>query len=75
MAGWRTWPTASTLAVMFSFVVYIGFWFAAPPFASISGVPAAAPLIRVFTLTILIDGITAVRTRTCCAHSISAGTC
>jgi PST family polysaccharide transporter len=42
-------------------VVYVGFWFAAPSFAQFSSVPEATPVIRVFTLTILIDGITAVR--------------
>jgi O-antigen/teichoic acid export membrane protein len=54
-------PTASTLAAGFSLIVYIGFWFAAAPFAQMSGVPAATTVIRVITLTILIDGITAVR--------------
>ena len=54
-------PTAATLAASFSFVVYIGFWFVAPWFAQLSGVPEATPVIRLFTATILIDGITAVR--------------
>jgi O-antigen/teichoic acid export membrane protein len=54
-------PTAATLAAFFSFVVYIGFWFVAPSFAHLSGVPEATPVIRLFTATILIDGITAVR--------------
>jgi PST family polysaccharide transporter len=54
-------PTAATLAAFFSFVVYAGFWFTAPWFAQFSGVPEATPVIRVFTATILIDGITAVR--------------
>ncbi len=53
--------TAATLAATFSAIVYAGFWFAAPSFAQLSGVPAATPVIRVFTVTILIDGITAVR--------------
>jgi O-antigen/teichoic acid export membrane protein len=54
-------PTAATLAAFFSFVVYVGFWFTAPSFAHLSGVPEATPVIRLFTATILIDGITAVR--------------
>ncbi len=54
-------PTAATLAALFSTVIYVGFWFAAPPFAHFSGVPEATPVIRLFTLTILVDGITAVR--------------
>jgi PST family polysaccharide transporter len=54
-------PTASTIAAVFSGVLYAGFWFAAPPFAALAGVPDAAPVVRLFTVTILIDGITAVR--------------
>ncbi len=54
-------PTAATLAAGFSVVVYVGFWFAAPAFARFAGVPEATGPVRVFTLTILIDGITAVR--------------
>ena len=54
-------PTAATLAATFSAVVYFGFWFAAPAFAQFSGVPEATPVVRVFTLTILIDGVTAIR--------------
>jgi PST family polysaccharide transporter len=54
-------PTAATLAAGFSVVVYVGFFFAAPSFARFAGVPEATLVIRVFTLTILIDGITAVR--------------
>jgi O-antigen/teichoic acid export membrane protein len=53
--------TAATIAAGFSAVVYAAFWFAAPSFAQLSGVPEATPVIRVFTVTILIDGITAVR--------------
>jgi O-antigen/teichoic acid export membrane protein len=54
-------PTAATLAASFSLIIYIGFWFAAPSFAHLSGVPEATPVIRLFTANILIDGITAVR--------------
>ena len=54
-------PTAATLAAFFSFVIYAGFWFAAPSFAQLSGVPEATTVIRLYTATILIDGITAVR--------------
>jgi O-antigen/teichoic acid export membrane protein len=53
--------TAATIAAGFSVLVYLGFWFAAPWFANLAGVPAAVPVIRVQTVTILIDGITAVR--------------
>lgn len=54
-------PTAATIAAGFSFVLYAGFWFTAPSFAHLSGVPEATPVIRLFTATILIDGITAVQ--------------
>ena len=55
-------PTAATLAALFSVAVYIGFWFAAPSFAQLSGVPEATPVIRLLTVTILIDGCTSIRT-------------
>lgn len=54
-------PTASTLAASFSFLVYGVFWFVAPSFAELSGVPEATWVIRLYTATILVDGITAVR--------------
>ena len=54
-------PTASTIAAGFSALLYAGFRFAAPPFAALSGVPDATAVVRLFTVTILIDGITAVR--------------
>lgn len=54
-------PTAATLAALFSLLIYVGFWFAAPSFAHLSGIPEATPVVRLFTATILIDGITAVR--------------
>ncbi|SCL34133.1 polysaccharide transporter, PST family [Micromonospora rhizosphaerae] len=53
--------TATTIAGGFSLLVYLGFWFAAPSFAHLSGVPEATPVIRLFTATILVDGFTAVR--------------
>src|SRR5262249_26356791 len=53
--------TAATIVFGCSVVVYGVFWFIAPWFAHLSGVPAAVPLIRVQMITILIDGITAVR--------------
>lgn len=53
--------TASTLAASCSFLVYGATWFLAPSFARFSGVPEATWAIRLYTVTILIDGITAVR--------------
>ncbi len=53
--------TASTLALAFSGLLYAAFWFIAEPFARLAGAPEAAGVVRVLTLTILIDGVTAVR--------------
>jgi PST family polysaccharide transporter len=53
--------TASTMALAFSGAFYAAFWFLAEPFARLAGVPEAAGVIRVLTLVIVIDGVTAVR--------------
>jgi O-antigen/teichoic acid export membrane protein len=53
--------TAATIAAGFSLFIYVAFWFAAPAFAHFSGVPEAVPVIRIFTATILLDGLTSVR--------------
>ncbi|MGH3870124.1 MAG: oligosaccharide flippase family protein [Pseudonocardiaceae bacterium] len=54
-------PTATTLAVLFSTAIYGICWFAAPAFAELAGSPDAAPVVRLLTAVILIDGVTAVR--------------
>jgi PST family polysaccharide transporter len=54
-------PTAATMAVAFSVLIYAGFWFAAPVLASVAHLPEATGVVRLLTLVILIDGITAVR--------------
>jgi O-antigen/teichoic acid export membrane protein len=54
-------PTATSLAILFSAAVYGIFWFAAPSFADLAGSPDAAPVVRLLTAVILIDGVTAVR--------------
>ena len=54
-------PTGSTLAVVFSVSVYGIFWWLAPWFAELAGSPDATGPIRLLTVGILIDGITAVR--------------
>jgi PST family polysaccharide transporter len=54
-------PTATTLALAFSVVVYGLFWVLAPAFASLAGSPQAAPVVRLLTMVILVDGVTAVR--------------
>ncbi|MGH3851998.1 MAG: oligosaccharide flippase family protein [Pseudonocardiaceae bacterium] len=57
-------PTTTTLAAIFSIAVYGMFWFAAPSFADLAGSPHAAPVVRLLTTTILIDGVTALRVGT-----------
>ncbi len=52
--------TAMTMAVGFSLGWYALFWVAAPFIAEVAGSPQAVPLVRLLTLTIVLDGITAV---------------
>jgi O-antigen/teichoic acid export membrane protein len=52
--------TASTMALGFSLSWYALFWVAAPYIADLAGSPEATPLVRLLTLTIVLDGITAV---------------
>lgn len=54
-------PTATTLALLFSLAFYTTLFLAAPAFAALAGNPAAATPIRVLTVVILVDGITAIR--------------
>jgi PST family polysaccharide transporter len=54
-------PTATTMALLFSIVIYAGFWVATPSLASFAGSPAATPVIRLLTTVMLVDGVTAVR--------------
>jgi PST family polysaccharide transporter len=54
-------PTASAMAATFGVAAYGLFWLAAPYFAEAAGNRAAAPVVRLLTLIIVIDGITAVR--------------
>ncbi len=54
-------PTASTMAFGFSVIIYLGFFFLAPAFSSLAGTPEATNIVRLLTLVILIDGVTAVR--------------
>jgi O-antigen/teichoic acid export membrane protein len=53
-------PTARTMAIAFSLVWYGLFWLGAPILASAAHSPEATPLVRLMTLVIVIDGITAV---------------
>ncbi len=54
-------PTATTLAVAFSVAIYGLFFMFAPAFAGLAGNPEAAPIVRVLTMVMLVDGVTAVR--------------
>jgi O-antigen/teichoic acid export membrane protein len=54
-------PTAATLAAAFATIVYGLFWVSAPLFAAASGNRDATGVVRLLTLVIVIDGITAVR--------------
>ncbi|HEU0238276.1 MAG TPA: lipopolysaccharide biosynthesis protein [Micromonosporaceae bacterium] len=60
--------TATTLAALFSVVIYGAFWLLAPAFSRLAGDPAAAPVVRLLTIIILIDGITAVRSAALMRH-------
>jgi PST family polysaccharide transporter len=53
--------TGASLALAFSLLWYGFFWFLAPELAQLAGSADATPLVRLLTLTIVIDGITAVR--------------
>jgi O-antigen/teichoic acid export membrane protein len=52
-------PTVATLSVISSLVTYAGCFFGAPAFASLMGAPGATGVIRVLTLNVIVDGITA----------------
>ena len=70
-------PTATTLALAFSVMIYGLFWVLAPEFASLAGSREAAPVVRLLTMVILVDGLTAVRAgsllRTFQQHRITVG--
>jgi PST family polysaccharide transporter len=54
-------PTAATMAMTFATAIYGLFWLAAPAFSAAAGDRAAAPVVRLLAVTIIIDGVTAVR--------------
>jgi O-antigen/teichoic acid export membrane protein len=55
-------PTGSTIALLSSLCVYALIWVFARPFATLSGAPDAAPVVRLLCLIIVFDGVSAVRT-------------
>ena len=54
-------PTGAVIALVSSVFVYGVLWFSAPAFATLSGAPEATPVVRLLTLVIVVDGVTAVR--------------
>jgi O-antigen/teichoic acid export membrane protein len=54
-------PTGALIALLSSLFVYGVLWLSAPAISTLSGVPEATPLVRLLTLVIVVDGITAVR--------------
>jgi PST family polysaccharide transporter len=54
-------PTGTTIAIAFSTLVYAAFFVAAPAFATLAGTPDAAPVVRLLTVIIIVDGITSCR--------------
>jgi O-antigen/teichoic acid export membrane protein len=54
-------PTATALALTFSIAIYGLFFVFAPAYAGLAGNPEAAPIVRVLTIVMLVDGVTAVR--------------
>jgi PST family polysaccharide transporter len=54
-------PTGATIAVVSSVFIYGLLWLSAPAITTLSGAPEATPVVRLLTLIIIVDGITAVR--------------
>ena len=54
-------PTGAVIALFSSIFVYGVIWLSAPTIAALSNAPEATPVIRLLTLVIVVDGITAVR--------------
>jgi O-antigen/teichoic acid export membrane protein len=57
-------PTAMTLALVSSVLLYAGCFFVAPAFSSAMGSPEAVGVVRLITLEILLDGLTVVSVAT-----------
>lgn len=54
-------PTATTIALTSSCLMYTIFWFIAPSYAELCGAPEAVPVVRLLSVAVLIDGLVAVR--------------
>ncbi|MEU6715900.1 oligosaccharide flippase family protein [Nonomuraea sp. NPDC046802] len=57
-------PTATVLSFLSAMGLYAVFWAGAPAFAAMAGTPQAAPVVRLLTAVIIVEGFTAVRSAT-----------
>src|SRR5450755_1977733 len=53
-------PTVATISCISSVLLFVGFYVGAPGFASAMGAPAATPVIRVLSTSLLINCVVAV---------------
>lgn len=53
-------PTVATISLLASCLIYLGCFLGAPVFASAMGAPQATGVIRLLTLNVVLDGVTAV---------------
>ncbi|WP_456823140.1 oligosaccharide flippase family protein [Cellulomonas sp. P5_E12] len=56
----RIAPTVQTIALVSSVVLFVTAWFTAPAFASLLGAPEATGVIRLMSVGVLVDALTAV---------------
>jgi O-antigen/teichoic acid export membrane protein len=56
----RIGPTVTTLSLVWSALLYVAIWLAAPAAAAALGSPGAAPVIRVLGLCVLVDALATV---------------
>ncbi|MEV0228355.1 oligosaccharide flippase family protein [Nonomuraea sp. NPDC050786] len=57
-------PTATVLSFLSAMALYAVFWVGAPAFAELAGTAQAAPVVRLLTSVIIVEGFTAVRAAT-----------
>ena len=70
-------PTATTIVMAFSTVLFVAFWFAAPVFAHVFNTPDGVGVIRLMSVGLIISGVftvnSAVTNRTLRVHVRSSG--
>ncbi len=52
-------PTVATISLVSSAVIYLGCFFGAPAFAAAMGDPAAVPVLRLITVSVIVSGLVA----------------